>query len=197
VILLLIWLAIMFVWDLWNEVLTRWVVPKSDSLTGKVIIGPLMKFFLSWIRFPNYSDAMPLGDLRDGETTCLIFNVPTLSMATGGTISLASIIYALWVAGIFFYILQYIAFLIMIIPTAYFYGAQSTANQDADLDMLEEELTGLEDIPIEVQIREEENEMFNASEVGGDFGHGREFRTYTNPSDGPVIYYVPDHHKGE
>lgn len=202
ILALLIWLVIMFVWDLWNEVLERWVVPKADSITDQVIIGPIMKFFLSWIRFPNYTSGTPLGDLRDGEFTCWVFNTPSLSMATGGGISIATIIYALWVAGTFFYFLQYISYLLLIIPTAWFYGSESQLQQDAELEALERELEGLEGIE---GLEDIENTALpsqiargmNASETFIQQGRRPLEITIEDPSRGPVTYYVPDHHKGE
>lgn len=141
VALLLIWLIIMFVWDMWNDLLEQYIVPKTDSLTTTVIIGPIMKFFLTWVRFPNYTDTMPIGDLRDGEFTCFVFNSPSLFTITGIGMSLAGIIYALWVAGIFYFIAQYIMYLLCIIPTMYYHAAEGQQQFDAENALLEEDIS--------------------------------------------------------
>ncbi len=209
IIILLAWLTIMFVWDLWHNILVKFVVPKVDSLTSTVIAGPILSFFLRWIRFPNYSAAMPIGNLRDGEFTCWVFNTPAQAMSTGGGISLAAIIYALWVAGTVYVLLQYILYILMMLPTAIYYGAQASSNQDEDIAALEQELAGMEGADDLGAFGGEEDlteyggfpplpTEYGSSNISAARNDERPSSYYIgDPSEGPVVYYVLEHEKGE
>lgn len=181
--------------DMWSNILEKYVIPKGDEVTGLAILGPIMDWFLSWVRFPNHTTSDPLGDIRTGELTCFVFNVPTLAMGTGGGISLAAIIYSLWVVGFFFALLSYCLYLLLMIPTAWYYLAQGQTEQDADLDALEEELVGMDDTDFQ---------DINATDITSKMDweesvYGPSVSVYTDPSLGPVEYYVvhTHHHKGE
>ena len=199
IVILLIWLGIAFVWDLWSDILKHHVVPKLKDTSDYVLLGPISKFVLSWIRFPNHSNSMILGDRRDGEGICFLFNTPTASMWIGGSISVAAIIYALWITAIFVAMAQYIAYVIMIIPTAMIFGSQSGNGEDADLDAIEDQVN--EELNLELLesgggLPPESGNIASAP-IQKSYWSTKDNKTYyINPEDGPTIYYV-SHSKNE
>lgn len=198
IVILLFWLGVAFIWDLWSDILKHHVVPKLKSTSDYVLLGPISKFVLSWIRFPNHSSSMILGDRRDGEGICFLFNTPTASMWVGGSISVAAIIYALWISAVFVAMAQYTAYVIMIIPTAIIFGNQSQNEEDEDFDAIQDQLN--EELDLELL-----ESGGGLPPIGGEgsapiqqsYWSNSDNRTYyTDPEYGPTIYYV-SHSKHE
>lgn len=135
-------LIFVYVWDLWSEVLDRWIVPQMIKAQNKDFTGPIMKFLLTWIRFPNYTPNDVLGDPRSGEMTCWMFNTPTLVLSIAMVEWIILLIFVLWYAGVITGCLQSLSFIGLTVPT----NAEKMIEDDNDTAK-ENRIRNLEGVP--------------------------------------------------
>jgi len=125
-------LIFIFGWQIYYEMLHNHVVPqmmKSEHTAG---IGWFLRFWLSWVRYPNHSANNILGSMRGGESVCFGFNAGSLFGVTGWGALFLLLIYVLWTGGIISAILNYLVFDLLIPTSMIEYGRGRDPKKDGE-----------------------------------------------------------------